>query len=320
MDLTLTSTRGSMVPTARALSTRVPRTTATALGPSAFLPPSFPAAAMAPRLKTANTAARMIVRRFISGRLRAGAWGLDGLSRQYVASRRLFPAWPRAELRYRLRESGAGRSTTTPQVGRSTPTRSRYVSLYITHHGARPAGGSARLFRPPARHRPRRACRQPGRRVRGGPRVAGTLPGARAGRPRVPRSREKRARSLPVPRAQTVVPALPGSLAGQRERCPGRHGAGHRSRGGGPGPHRRARHPARDVPPRSGAPPRLDRRRQRAGGDGDRGSRPPGGRGGPGRDGLYDGSCEDRPVSLAAISSAGGAGSVHEQSPFRGRF
>src|SRR5438876_405047 len=56
MDLTLTSTRGSMVPTARALSTRVPRTTGTALGPSVFLPPSFPVAAMAPRLSTTNTA------------------------------------------------------------------------------------------------------------------------------------------------------------------------------------------------------------------------------------------------------------------------
>jgi len=43
-------------------------------GTSVFLPPSRPVAAMAPRLRTANTVARMmIVRRFISGRLRAGA-------------------------------------------------------------------------------------------------------------------------------------------------------------------------------------------------------------------------------------------------------
>src|ERR1051325_7710853 len=74
MDLTLTSTLGSMVPTARALSTRDPRATATTFGPSFLWPPSRPVAAMAPRLRTTTTAEEMpIVRRFISGRLRAGA-------------------------------------------------------------------------------------------------------------------------------------------------------------------------------------------------------------------------------------------------------
>src|SRR2546425_9720971 len=37
---------------------------------SVFLPPSFPVAAMAPRLSTTNTATTMMARRFISGRLR----------------------------------------------------------------------------------------------------------------------------------------------------------------------------------------------------------------------------------------------------------
>src|SRR5213082_452493 len=75
MDLTLTSTRGSMVPTARALSTRDPRATATAFRPSFLWPPSLPAAAMAPSPSTATTMATAnILRRFILGRLRWGRW------------------------------------------------------------------------------------------------------------------------------------------------------------------------------------------------------------------------------------------------------
>src|SRR2546427_682542 len=49
IDLTLTSTRGSMVPTARALSTRDPRATPTAFGPSFFLPPRLPVAVVEPQ-------------------------------------------------------------------------------------------------------------------------------------------------------------------------------------------------------------------------------------------------------------------------------
>src|SRR5438094_1234604 len=75
MDLTLTSTRGSMVPTARALSTRDPRATATAFRPSFLWPPSLPAAAMAPSPSTATTMATAnTLRRFIVGRLRWGRW------------------------------------------------------------------------------------------------------------------------------------------------------------------------------------------------------------------------------------------------------
>src|SRR6059058_1021967 len=75
MDLTLTSTRGSMVPTARALSTRDPRATATAFRPSFLWPPSLPAAAMAPSPSAATTMATAnILRRFILGRLRWGRW------------------------------------------------------------------------------------------------------------------------------------------------------------------------------------------------------------------------------------------------------
>src|SRR2546430_8712909 len=64
-----------MVPPQGALSPREQRPSATALGPS-FLPPeSLPVAAMAPRPRTATTVARiMIVRRCMSGRLRAGAY------------------------------------------------------------------------------------------------------------------------------------------------------------------------------------------------------------------------------------------------------
>src|SRR5437588_6884941 len=75
MDLTLTWTRGSIVPTARALSTSDPRATATAFSPSFLCPPSLPAAAMAPSASTATTVTTAnILRRFILGRLRWGRW------------------------------------------------------------------------------------------------------------------------------------------------------------------------------------------------------------------------------------------------------